>query len=800
MQAQNDQSLPSVRPVVEAGSTVVSVSKLAMSRPGERGPAAAPPPPPPANALLWVHRVLRGRYRIAVILFLIGATCGATVGWLKLGKRLYRSEGLLRVAYAKSAVENVTDQNGPMAMYEIFMQSQLTLMTSHRIVSAALADQAWNATGRGASPRVFRDFAENLTVESKPKTEYLRVLYTDEDPSVALAAVKSIVNAYAEAYEADQSDRERIMVLVKQRDELAAELKGLDSSISQYVEEFGTTELDPICEEAQQRALKLKGALGEIRLALGTAAPLGRPTTRAADVPASHAGPATKPAPTDLLTPVRIARVDASMRSYLDEQERLELQLERLRDHGYLDSHPRVQDARYALERAVARVRQCAEDYRDFVAATGHEPFPAAGGAAAFAVPAKPRELLLADEKNVSAMYETARAEMIDYGKKRQVLRGLVSRAEKDRQEIARKVTRAETLQTEGMLGGRLTVVSRGEAPLTPFRDTRLRMAGAGAVGGGALPLGVLLLAGVLRQQLRYSDDAQDALEPKAPLLGIVPKLDGPAGGAAKGAAQGIHSMRVMLQVGHPAGSCRTYLMTSAAAGEGKTSLAAALGLSFAASGVRTLLIDCDLVGRSLTRNVSDAKIAGLTEALAAGSMRGFFRKMEGGLHVLTVGDVGAGDACTVSRPAIERLMAEGRKAFDVILIDSGPILGSVEASVWAQVVDGVIFTIRRGQSQPLVDKAFQFLNSLGANVAGVVFNRAEAADFYRSAYRSSFGSAVAASAAVEADVTQLRRCSRFGVLVDAVMTSLPPHRTGAGAVVAAAAGTDECRRAGDAP
>jgi Mrp family chromosome partitioning ATPase len=226
-------------------------------------------------------------------------------------------------------------------------------------------------------------------------------------------------------------------------------------------------------------------------------------------------------------------------------------------------------------------------------------------------------------------------------------------------------------------------------------------------------------------------------------------------------------------------GNSRAYLVSSAAPAEGKTSLALALGLSFAASGVRTLLIDCDLVGQSLTRNLSDAKVAGLTEALVAGSMRGFVRKGKSGLKVLTVGSVAAGDACRVSRPGIERLLAEARQYFDVILIDSGPILGSVEASVVAQAVDGVVFAISRGQAQPLVDKAFRLLNSLNANVAGVVFNRAETSDFYRSAYASSSGS-IATLSEGEIEVTQPRRSSRLGLLVDSVLMSLPPARIGA--------------------
>ncbi len=72
-------------------------------------------------------------------------------------------------------------------------------------------------------------------------------------------------------------------------------------------------------------------------------------------------------------------------------------------------------------------------------------------------------------------------------------------------------------------------------------------------------------------------------------------------------------------------------------------------------------------------------------------------------------------------------------KHFDVILIDSGPILGSIEATPACAAADGVVLTVSRGQQRPLVEKAMQHLRSIGAKFAGVVFNRAQARDFERS-------------------------------------------------------------------
>jgi hypothetical protein len=64
------------------------------------------------------------------------------------------------------------------------------------------------------------------------------------------------------------------------------------------------------------------------------------------------------------------------------------------------------------------------------------------------------------------------------------------------------------------------------------------------------------------------------------------------------------------------------------------------------------------------------------------------------------------------------------------VLIDTGPILGSIEATPVCAASDAVILTVARGQQRPLVEKALGHLLAIGSRFAGVVFNRAQARDF----------------------------------------------------------------------
>jgi Mrp family chromosome partitioning ATPase len=285
------------------------------------------------------------------------------------------------------------------------------------------------------------------------------------------------------------------------------------------------------------------------------------------------------------------------------------------------------------------------------------------------------------------------------------------------------------------------------------------------------------LLPMLIGTRYRYSDDAESDQSSRVPLLGIVPALNGRKsdGEQEYGAAHSVHQIRIMLQSRAPRADTCIYMVTSGAAGEGKTTLTMALGLSFAAAHLRTLVIDCDMIGRHLTSAFHAEGMEGLQEALASGSIKKLVRKVEGGLYVLTSGKAGHANACAIPAAAIRALFAEARRYFDVVLIDTGPILGSLEAAELAQAVDGVIFTVGRGQRRELVHKAIQRLRGFGVRIEGLVFNRARPEDFYRSAYSSngtSLGS-VPATAAAEGKSRGDQFVS-FGPIVSAVASGMP--------------------------
>jgi len=295
-----------------------------------------------------------------------------------------------------------------------------------------------------------------------------------------------------------------------------------------------------------------------------------------------------------------------------------------------------------------------------------------------------------------------------------------------------------------------------------------------------SFPVMMLFLMGLTNRRYRYSDET-DGASGMPPLLGILPtlpdQLTDPDQAAV--AAHCIHQVRIMLQVnggGQNGGAQRkAYMVTSASTGDGKTSLTMALGLSFAASGSRTLVIDCDIVGQGLTHRLKARQSPGLLEALAAGTMQGRVKKTTtNNLYILPVGCADGALAGGLSPNGMKKLLAEARKIFDVIIIDTGPILGSLEAQSVGAAVDGVILTVARGQLRPLVEKSVRQLRTIGAYVSGIVFNRAEGADFARSVGSSSLRSVNALPQPQRAILGESAESSRFGPLARSVATFMP--------------------------
>jgi Mrp family chromosome partitioning ATPase len=253
-----------------------------------------------------------------------------------------------------------------------------------------------------------------------------------------------------------------------------------------------------------------------------------------------------------------------------------------------------------------------------------------------------------------------------------------------------------------------------------------------------------MLLLGLVDRRLRFSDDTADN-GINAPLLGILPILPADLRDQERRtmAAHCVHNIRVLLQLSGEVGGAKVFAITSPTAGDGKTSLVLSLGLSFAASGSRTVLVDFDTVGTGLSASLDVRGGNGVLEAIRTGNVAGCVRPsgVDDNLFIIPSSPGDDIHVSRVSTNSVRRLVAALRERFDAVLIDTGPILGSIEASLAAAQADGVVLVIGRGQHHNYVKRAVERILAVGGRVAGMVFNRATASDFRRSVSAASMRS-----------------------------------------------------------
>ena len=360
---------------------------------------------------------------------------------------------------------------------------------------------------------------------------------------------------------------------------------------------------------------------------------------------------------------------------------------------------------------------------------------------------------------------------------------------------------RIEQLQTElTPAHGRIVVNLPSDRPSFD-NDTRPKYAAMGGMLGLGLGVGFFLFLGLIDPRVRSLDEARLNVKHMA-LLGVLPSLPEDLADPEQSAlaAHCVHQIRTLLQISTGGAGAGVFSVTSPASGSGKTSLTLALGVSFAAANSRTLMIDCDIIGGGLTSRVDaivrrkvgqvlrqqglitqqqletalraasgSRKLIGqvlvelgfvsqddLDEALAAQRMTaiGMMDVIVGadslqdciadtgiqGLSILPLGSAAPMDVSKLSPSAIRRLIEQVRHAYDVVLVDTGPVPGSLEASVAAASADGVILVLARGEHRALAERSIQHLRDIGARLAGMVFNRAEGRDmeFSTTANRTS--------------------------------------------------------------
>ena len=288
---------------------------------------------------------------------------------------------------------------------------------------------------------------------------------------------------------------------------------------------------------------------------------------------------------------------------------------------------------------------------------------------------------------------------------------------------------------------------SVSHAAIYPHKDLNL-----------ALGLGVGLIIGVFLVWLReLTDTSIRSIEEllaisKTSALGSVPfdraarktplLLDGRRNPVR---AEAFRKIRTGLRFAGVDTPIQVLAVSSSIAGEGKTTTAINIAVVTAETGKRVLVVDCDMRRPRVGEYTGLSGAVGLTDVLTGRAQVSELTQSWGehGLDVLVCGSLPPNPSELLSSRAMSDLITDLRTRYDLIVLDTPPLVPVTDAAVAATLADGLLLVVRqRRTSRVNVQTALRSLDAVDARVAGTVLTmvRGYGADTGYAAYADDDG------------------------------------------------------------
>ncbi|HEU4879550.1 MAG TPA: polysaccharide biosynthesis tyrosine autokinase, partial [Gemmatimonadaceae bacterium] len=309
---------------------------------------------------------------------------------------------------------------------------------------------------------------------------------------------------------------------------------------------------------------------------------------------------------------------------------------------------------------------------------------------------------------------------------------------------------------SEAVEAGQVEIVDLADVPSFPMSAGRSRKLALGFIIGMMLGVGLAVVIDGMNSSIRRRDDIERVLQ--VPGLAVIPQFshlaattrmnralqsrskNGKARDRATGlvtvhdassaGAEAYRTLRTNLIFSQSVQSLRTIVVTSAAPSEGKTTTAANMAVSFAQQGMRVLIVDCDLRRSRLHKMFAIPREPGLTEFVLGQMDQDAVTRETAvpGLYVLPSGQLPPNPAELLGGNKMRDALAKLSEAFDLVVLDTPPLLAASDAAILATLADGVVMVVRAGVTEiEAGQQAIQQLASVGARVVGAVLNDPDA-------------------------------------------------------------------------
>jgi succinoglycan biosynthesis transport protein ExoP len=698
-------------------------------------PAVVAPPAVRADSLL----VVLWRNRWVMLICLLLAIDGG-IAYLQNVTPLYTSTAKLYLDYAGIRLSSLYDPVGR-PQTDKYLSTQVEIIKSRPVlgpVEEKLAPRALRTFAGAESP--IACLQKNLLVEIGKKDEVISVSLTSPYPAEVAEIVRLVVDSY-QAYRTEHGQQDSHKML----ETLQTDLRRADEDLKAKQNELTAFRRD------------------RMPLALGSDQGNGV-TQRYLDLQTQYLQAQVHTADADgFRKAVRNrARNPIELRQYMQQrdnsgvfaatdQERQSLETQRLelerQKAAYSDLTPNVLKVKALFQQISqidARLKQLEDLFVKSVLANAEQQYLDAKG--------KEDELArLCNEQK--AQVKQMNVEIAQF----QQLVSDVERAKTTYQTYEQKVR--DFSAAAGDDGGqlRITELEPALAATVPSAPQPVRVMALALILGLLLGGGTAVTRDWLDQTLRSTEEISAVLH--MPVLGIVPAMSRRKRMQERGRkillqpdsyeAEAFRTIRTAVLFGAAPSGAKTLLITSPAAGEGKSTLVSNLAIALANAGQKTLILDADfrkptqhsIFGLDPRERCLGEVFAGTMTLAAAVQPSGIER-----LHILTGGHRIANPAEVLNSAQFAHLLTCLTDVYDRIVVDAPPATVVTDAQILGALCDATVLVLKADRSMRAVAvRAVDALQSVGARLLGVVVNEVRQGGhrygYYYHRYRKHYGS-----------------------------------------------------------
>jgi polysaccharide biosynthesis transport protein len=316
-------------------------------------------------------------------------------------------------------------------------------------------------------------------------------------------------------------------------------------------------------------------------------------------------------------------------------------------------------------------------------------------------------------------------------------LRALEREADANKALLQQFLSRFEEITAQSDLVAQQTnarILSKAVVPEKPSEPKKLQILLLVFFAASALAAAIVLLVENMDRGFRSGEQIEQSTGART--LGLVPifkggrRDGGPHAYVAKNPSslfgEAIRSVYTSILISHSKPAPRTVLVTSSQPKEGKTTLASCLARICAISGKRAVIVEADLRKPNVHRVMGVPQSPGLTEFYRGeATMAEILHRDEStGAYAVPSGRLGVDPTKMLASAEVRRLLSDLARDFDLVVVDSPPLMAVSDARQLAPDMDATVFVVRWGRThREVVRQGLKELLETGASLSGVVLS-----------------------------------------------------------------------------